>query len=118
MPAKKALRGLALHAVPAELLRAFEGQAVRDVRERVEVQVADVGVVAPLRLSQQRQHAVRGDWNQSGSYDDSAVLRRARAAVDGPDVHSHFTSGVCEEVVGDAFERVDEARQNARFGRV
>ena len=80
--------------------------------------MADVGVVAPLLLSQQRQHAVRGDWNQCRSYDNSAVLRRAGAAVDGPDVDANFTSGVREEVVGDAFERVDEARQNARFGRV
>ena len=62
--------------------------------------------------------SIRGDGHERRSDDNTTSLRRARAAVDGPDVDSHFTSGVCEEVVGDAFERVDESRQNARFGRV
>ena len=80
--------------------------------------MSNVGVVASLFMSQQGQDAVRGDGNQRRSDDDTTGLRRAGTAVDGPDVDANFTSGVREEVVGDAFERVDEARQNARFRRV
>ena len=116
--AEPEVRGL--DSGPAELSRSFERQAVRDVGEGVEVQMSNVGVVAPLRLAQQGQHAVRGDGNQRRSDDNTTSLRRAGTAVDGPDVDANFTSGGCEEVVGDAFERVvaDEARQYEWFCRV
>ena len=80
--------------------------------------MADVGVVAPLLLSQQGQHAVRGDGHQRRSDDDTTSLRRARAAVDGPDVDANFTSGVREEVVRCLPHALTRPVKMQRFRRV